>query len=250
MNRSVSSITDAALALAAPRPGERVLDVGCGTGSTSLMLAERVAPGGSVVGVDISGPMLGVARDRAAGAAVEFALADAGEHRFPSPFDLLFSRFGVMFFADPVAAFGNLRAALAPGGRMAFVCWRALRDNPWASAPLAAARDLLPPMEPVDPEAPGPFAFAERDRLARILAEAGFAEVSIAAHDDHMLTGATVEEATDHAMIIGPLARALAQAPDEVRAAARPRVAEAVARFATPRGVSPPAAVWLVSCRR
>ena len=249
MDRSMASITGAALALAAARPGERVLDVGCGCGTTSLMLAGRVAPGGSVVGVDISVPMLEVARGRVAGAAVEFVAADAGETRFPSPFELLFSRFGVMFFTDPVAAFGNLRAALAPGGRMVFACWRALAENPWAFAPLAAARALLPPMEPVDPEAPGPFAFADRERLARILAAAGFAEVSIAAHDDHMLTGATVEEATEHALIIGPLARALAAAPEEVRAAVRPRVAAAVAPFATPSGVAAPAAVWLVSCR-
>lgn len=250
MDRSMASITGAALERAAPRPGERVLDVGCGCGTTSLLLAERVTPGGSVVGVDISAPMIEVARARAAGAAAEFTVADAGETRFPTPFDLLFSRFGVMFFADPVAAFGNLRAALTPGGRMVFACWRAFEENPWAFAPLAAARDLLPPLEPVDPEAPGPFAFADRERLARILAGAGFAEVSIAAHDDHMMTGATVEEATHHAMIIGPIARAFAEAPEELRAAARPRVAAAIAPFATPTGVKPPAALWLVSCRR
>ncbi|HEU5055026.1 MAG TPA: hypothetical protein VFU21_00815, partial [Kofleriaceae bacterium] len=156
---------------------------------------------------------------------------------------------GVMFFEDPVAAFRNLRAALAPGGRMVFVCWRALGENPWASAPLAAARDLLPPMEAVDPHAPGPFAFADRERLGAILSGAGFAEVSITAHDDHMHTGATVEDATDCAMMVGPLSRALAVAGDEVRAAVRPRVMAAISPFVSPRGVAAPAGVWLVTCR-
>jgi SAM-dependent methyltransferase len=249
LDRSMASITAGALEAAAPRPGERVLDVGCGCGTTSLMLAERVAPGGSVVGVDISGPMLEVARGRAGSAAVEFVEGDAGALRFASPFDLAFSRFGVMFFSDPPAAFANLRAALAPGGRMVFACWRALRDNPWALAPLAAARDLLPPIAPPDPDAPGPFAFADRARLERVLASAGFTDVAIAAHDDHMYEGATVEAATEHAMMIGPLSVIVAEASEELRAAIRPRVAAAMEPFATPEGVTPPAAIWLVTCR-
>lgn len=249
MDRSMASITAAALARAAPRAGERVLDVGCGCGTTTLLLAERVAPG-AAVGVDISAPMIEVARGRVpAGTAVEFLVADAAEHRFAPPFDLAFSRFGVMFFADPPAAFRNLRAALAPGGRLVFVCWRALAENAWAAAPLAAARDLLPPVDPPDPHAPGPFAFADRDRLHGILAAAGFGEIAIDAHDDRMLVGSSVEEATDHAMMMGPLSRLIAGAPDELRAAIRPRVAAAVERFATGDGVAAPAAVWLVSSR-
>ncbi len=249
MDRSLESISMAVIERAAPRAGERVLDVGCGCGTTSLVIAGQVAPGGSVVGVDISAPMIEVARGRAGGAPVEFVVADAATHHFGSPFDLLFSRFGVMFFAEPVAAFGNLRAQLAPGGRMVFVCWRPLRDNPWAFAPLAAARDLLPPMEPPDPYAPGPFALADGDRLRGILSEAGFQGVAIDAHDDHMVTGASLEEATDHAMMIGPLSRLIAGVPDDVRAAIRPRVAEVVARFATADGFAAPANVWLVSAR-
>ena len=247
MDRSMESITRVALELAAARPGEQVLDVGCGTGTTTLRLARQVGPHGRTNGVDISAPMIEVARSRAGSAPIEFFVADASAARFPTPFDLLFSRFGVMFFADPAAAFANLHAALAPRGRMAFVCWRALRENPWAAAPLAAARDLLPPMEPPDPNAPGPFAFADGERLRGILVAAGFRSIDIAPHDDHMFTGATVEEATDHAMMIGPLSRAIAVLPDETRAALRPRVAEVVARHARPDGVTPPAAVWLVS---
>jgi SAM-dependent methyltransferase len=193
--------------------------------------------------------MIEVARSRAGGAPVEFLVADAGAARFSAPFDLVFSRFGVMFFADPVAAFSNLRAALAPPGRMTFLCWRALRENPWAAAPMMAARDFLPPMEPSDPHAPGPFAFADGERLRGILAAAGFQSIDVAPHDDHMYTGASVDEATDHAMMIGPLARAIAALPDQTRAALRPRIAEVVAQYAGPHGVTPPAAVWLVSAR-
>ena len=249
LDRSMASITAALLERASPRPGERVLDVGCGLGTTTLMLAERVAPGGSVLGVDISAPMIEVARRRVGAAAVEFSVADAATHRFPTRFDLVFSRFGVMFFEDPVAAFRNLRAALEPSGRMVFVCWRPLRDNPWANAPLAAARDLLPPMEPVDPNAPGPFAFADGERLRGILAGAGFAEVALTAHDDHMFAGVTAEEATDHALQTGLLSRAIAGASDDLRDAVRARVQPAIERYLTPDGVMPPAAAWLVSAR-
>jgi SAM-dependent methyltransferase len=249
LDRSLASITGPLLEAAAPGPGEDVLDVGCGCGTTSHMLAGRVAPGGSVLGVDISAPMIEVARGGTGTAAVEFAVADAGTHRFATRFDLVFSRFGVMFFDDPVAAFRNLGTALEPGGRMVFVCWRALRDNPWAGAPLAAARDLLPPMEPVDPEAPGPFAFADGERLRGILTAAGFAEVAIAEHDDHMFIGTNSEEATRHVLKVGPLARALAGAPDDLCAAVRARLLPVMDRYRTPHGIAPPAAVWLVSAR-
>ncbi len=249
MDRSMASITRVALERAAPRPGEQVLDVGCGCGTTTLMLARQVGPDGRTVGVDVSAPMIEVARGRAGDAPVEFVVADAGAAPFSPTFDLVFSRFGVMFFADPAAAFRNLCAALAPLGRMTFICWRALRDNPWAAAPLMAARDLLPPMEAPDPTAPGPFAFADGERLRGILAAAGFSSIEISPHDDHIFTGATVEEATEHAMTIGPLSRAIAALPDAVREAVRPRVAEVVARYAGPEGVTPPAAVWLVGAR-
>lgn len=247
MDRSMASLTEAALAVAAPRAGERVLDVGCGCGTTTMMLAERVSPGGSVLGVDISGPMVAEARRRAP--AITFVEGDAGSHRFETAFDLLFSRFGVMFFPDPVAAFRNLRAELAPGGRMLFACWQQFRDNPWAFMPLMVARDLLPAMEPFDPDAPGPFALADRDRVERILRGAGFADVSIAAHDDRMWTGSDADDGADFALLVGPLSRAAAGLPDDVRAVIRQRVREALAEFVTPRGVEIPAAVWLVSAR-
>ncbi|MCR5880984.1 class I SAM-dependent methyltransferase [Phenylobacterium sp. J367] len=135
------------MAALAPSAGERLLDIGCGAGETTIELAERVQPGGAVVGLDISRPLLEAARARAAPSGVEFIEADAQTHAFPpGSFDGVFSRFGVMFFADPVAAFTNIRRALKSGGRLAFVCWRAAAENPVMTTPMAAAAHLLPPL--------------------------------------------------------------------------------------------------------
>src|SRR5204862_328727 len=121
---------------------------------------------------------------------VEFVQADAQTHAFPaSAFDLVFSRFGVMFFADPTAAFANLRSALRPGGRVAFVCWRTLPENPWMAVPLMAALQFLPPPPIPGPEDPGPFAFADRARVERILGGAGFADVALEALDEPLVVG-------------------------------------------------------------
>ena len=163
------------------QPGERVLDVGCGCGDTTVELAGRVAPGGTVTGIDISAPMLERARERARtqGAAARFELADAQTHAFaPAIVDVIFSRFGVMFFTDPTAAFANLRRALTPGGRLAFVCWQALPDNPWMFVPLGAALQYLPTPPLPGPDAPGPFSFADPGRVRTILAGAGFRDVA------------------------------------------------------------------------
>jgi len=249
LDRSMEGITRAALAMASPRPGERALDLGCGCGTTALLLREQVGPGGWVEGIDVSAPMLEVARGRAAGAGVRFTEADAGTHRFDTAFDLAFSRFGVMFFSDPVAGFGNIRRALAAGGRLCFVCWRAVVDNPWMTAPVEAVRDLLPPIEPGDPDGPGPFALADRARLDGILARAGFTDVRVTAHDDAMYMGETTEAAAAAALRAGPLGRMVAELPGDVIEAIRQRLVAALARFATPHGVAPPAAVWLVDAR-
>src|ERR1700722_16858165 len=166
LDRELRELGLAAMAALAPRAEERLIDIGCGCGATTLELARRVGPGGGVLGVDISAPMLGVARERAAAE----GLAQAGF----LPVDGAFSRFGVMFFEDPVAAFANIRAAVSPRGRLAFVCWRALAENPWMTVPMAAILPLLPAPPPAQtPGAPGPFAFADRDRLFAILRDAG-----------------------------------------------------------------------------
>ncbi len=244
LDKALGAISDAALAFAAAKPGERALDIGCGCGTTTYALAKAVGPSGSVTGVDISEPMLKVARGRGTG--VNFMKADAATHLFHPTHDLVFSRFGVMFFADPTAAFANIRKGVKPHGRLAFVCWRSAPENLWASAPMAAARPLLPSQEPVDPLAPGPFAFADDARLKTILTEAGYRDVRIEKLDTVMNMGATLDDAAEQALRVGPLSRAATDLDENARTEIRKVVRDALAPFATSAGITPPAACWLV----
>jgi SAM-dependent methyltransferase len=234
--------------------GTHVLDVGCGAGATSLMLAAYVRPG-RVVGVDISAALL--ERARARGEAIDnlqFELADAQIFAFaPATFDAIFSRFGVMFFGDPVAAFANLRAAVRPGGELGFVCWRAMDENPAFVLPLTAGLPFLPePPAPPEPDAPGPFAFADAARVRTILERAGWAEIDVTAHDtDLVFAGRSdMEGAIDLALQIGPLARALSTFDAAMHAQVRDAVREAFAPHHGPAGVVLPAATWIVTARR
>lgn len=251
MDLHLAEITEAALRLAAPRRGERVLDIGCGCGTTTFLLAFAVGNAGAAAGVDISVPMLGVARARAAAqnADITFIEADASDYEFQPVFDLAFSRFGIMFFADPVRAFANVRSALAPTGRLAFVCWRSLAENRWAAEPMAAALDLLPPQEPTDPLAPGPFAFADGERVRKILSAAGYDRIAIEPFDARMNMGATLAEAAAEVLNIGPLARAAADLDDERRDRIRQAVEQVYAKYVSPEGVVPPAACWSVRAK-
>ena len=248
---NLAEITEAVIPFARAKPGEHILDIGCGCGTATLMLARAVRPNGSVAGVDISAPMLAVARARAHSgqADIPFIEADASAYDFQPTFDLVFSRFGVMFFADPFAAFANIHKAVAPKGRLAFVCWRSMPENMWAAAPFAAAKHLLPPQEAPDPYAPGPFAFADGARLTDILSRAGFHDVALTKFDGAMNMGDTAAEAANEALNIGPLARAAAELDDAARAKILDVVATAMQKFATPRGIAPAAACWLVSAK-
>lgn len=244
----LNNISDAVLAFACAQPGERVLDIGCGCGTTSLRLGMTVAPDGSVAGVDISGPMLEVARARAQAmnADIPFLQSDASTHDFQPVFDLVFSRFGVMFFSDPVAAFKNIRRAVAPKGRLAFVCWRPFKENDWAVVPFNAAKPFLPEQPPSDPHAPGPFAFADAERLKKILTDAGFANIRIKKLDTTANLGATLEQAVDATLSVGPLARATSEVDDAAREKIRGAVKEALRPHQTAAGVTPGVACWLV----
>ena len=244
----LNNITDGLMPFANAQPGERVLDIGCGCGTTTLRLGMAVAPSGSTVGIDISAPMLSVARARAQAmnADIPFLESDASTHDFQPVFDLVFSRFGVMFFEDPVKAFANIRKALAPKGRLAFVCWRPFPENIWAFAPYNAARPFLPEQLPSDPHAPGPFAFADDKRLRDILGRAGFKNIRIEKLDTTSSMGANAEEAADEAMNIGPLSRAAMELPEATRAKIRETISVELEKFKTPAGITPKAACWLV----
>jgi ubiquinone/menaquinone biosynthesis C-methylase UbiE len=247
----LGEITEAALEFAAPQEGESVLDIGCGCGTSTFLLAFKAGRDGTAAGIDISVPMLNVARARAMAqnAGIEFVEADASSHDFQPVFDLVFSRFGVMFFADPVSALANIRKAITPGGRLVFVCWRSMAKNIWASAPMEAARHFLPPQEPADPLAPGPFAFADGERLRALLASAKYSQIEIEPFSGTMNMGATLEEAAAEVLNIGPLARAAAEVSEETRARIRDAVAVAYAPYACMAGVMPPAACWLVRAK-
>jgi SAM-dependent methyltransferase len=253
MDASLAPVGAATLALAAPQPGEHVLDIGCGTGETVLTLAERVGPQGHVTGLDISAPMLGLARTRAAGLAnVTLVLGDAAAHAFPpEAADLLFSRFGVMFFGDPVAAFANMRKGLRAGGRVVFACWQEPRANPWATAALEAVAPFLaaPPVDP--PGLPGQFAFGDANHVARILTAAGFTTPSFTPFQFQMPLGRTLDDAVQRASEFGTTGRALAEMAPERKAEAMVAIRAALAPMADAEGfVAGTGAVWLVCADR
>jgi ubiquinone/menaquinone biosynthesis C-methylase UbiE len=251
MDRNMADIAVAGLALADARPGERVLDIGCGNGSTSLALAETVGPSGDVIGVDVSQPMLAIAKSRINAPNIRFIEADAATHPFAADRDLIFSRFGVMFFVEPVAAFANIRKAANTGGRLAFICWRKVEENEWSMRPYLAALPFLPEQKPVDPNAPGPFAFADRERTRGILAEAGFRDIAIEPLDGHMRLGASPEHAALLlTSLMGPASRALKNVDEETRVKARDAIAKDMAAFqGSAPEIAPGTACWLVSAR-
>jgi ubiquinone/menaquinone biosynthesis C-methylase UbiE len=233
-----------------PEKGERVLDIG----ATSIKLARRVGPTGYVLGVDISEPMLGRARQRApADLPLEFVLADATVHAFePGRSDLLFSRFGVMFFADPVLSFANMRKALRTGGRLAFACWREPRKNPWMMVALQEAYKHVPRLPELGPEDPGPFAFASEQRVRSILSEAGSSSIVMEACDVSLdvAFGRGLEAAVSSALEVGPVSRALETQPPEIMATVANAIRTAYAPLANGASIPLGASVWIVTAAR
>ena len=249
----LAPVADVLIDRAKPRAGERVIDIGCGSGATTIAFAQKVGPSGHALGVDVSGPMLERARQSAPkGASIDFVLADATIYPFPpASFDLLASRFGVMFFADPAKSFANMRKALRPSGRLAFACWREPRENPWMMAPLQAVYKHVPKLPQQGPEDPGPFAFASEARVHRILGEAGFSGIAMepCPLSLDIAIGRGLEAAVQSALEIGPANRALEGQPAELRAAAINSIRETLAPFVKGDAVPLAASIWIVTAR-
>ena len=248
---TLAPATDALLAFAAPRAGERVADIGCGCGAPTLAFARAVGPSGRVAGLDISGPMLaeGERRAGAAGIAnVDWRQADPAVAALDA-YDLLTSAFGVMFFGDRVAAFANMRRGAAPGARMALVCWRTLAENPWMSVPMAAVARHLPPRPQGVPNAPGMFAFADPGHVTEILTAAGWTAPRFEKLDMDLdiAAGRGLEEAVVQSTEIGAINSWLRNQPQEVVSAAVASLREALKPHADGMHVRLPGAMWLIS---
>lgn len=250
MDRMLEPLGRQAMDTAGIGAGQSVLDVGCGCGGTSLDLARRVGPDGAVTGIDISAEMLARAVARAAAEPdlpLRFLNADASTESWESPRDHAFSRMGVMFFREPVSSFANILRALKPGGRFTFVCWGDRARNPWRSIPMAVAERHIELPASTPPDEPGPFAFAGGDRVRRILADAGFAEIRVDPLERDLLLGKTVEGAAEHAVQLGPLGNVLREAPDAVQARVAEEMREAMSPHLQPDGVRLGCSCWLAT---
>lgn len=240
------------LAAASLERGERVLDVGCGNGTVTLEAAHAVGPTGRVMGLDISAPMLARARQRASeqGIDIDFVQGDAQTTAFDDARDVVVSRFGVMFFDDPEAAFANLATAVRPGGRLCFVCWQEMAVNEWIAVPATAIVAHVGIPELPEPGAPGPFAFADPARTSRLLESAGWSEVNVEAHQDRMRIGQNPQDVVNF-MFTNEMGRRLTDGkdPEAVKAGIEAAV-EALRPYAGPEGVVVTGSCWLVTARK
>ncbi len=252
VDRQIAPFGRRAMDRADIKTGERILDVGCGCGETTLELADRVGASGFVTGVDISRQLIETARKRAQELArvnVRFEEGDAQTCPFPTEgFDLVFSRFGIMFFDDPEAAFQHLGKALRPGGRLSFVCWPAPQENQFMTIPIAAASRHVTLPAPGEPDAPGPFAFADPERVRRILTRAGFAEIKT----DRVIEkigGGTRDETARMLLELGPLSSILEEIDQKTRDAILEDIRTALSSLESSERAWIDAASWLVTAR-
>lgn len=248
-------LTDILLDAAAPRPGERVIDIGCGAGAVAIAAGQRVGTEGHVLGLDISAPLIEVGRDRAEGltCAPDFLVADAQTWAHEgAPFDLCLSRMGLMFFADPVAGFANIQRHLRPAGRLVFAAWAAAEHNPWFDLAKRAAAERLGPSEPGDPHAPGPTAFANAARVQALLSQAGFDTPQARVVDTTLEMPGGSAEAAELTQYIGPISAQLRakNGSEADRAALLEHMRTAFAAYDDADGCHIPARINLFSATR
>lgn len=235
------------VAAASAKPRQRILDVGCGTGSTTLAVERRLGPECECVGVDISEPMLEHARNRAqrAGARVEFICADAQQHAFErGSFDMILSRFGVMFFSDSVRAFANLRSAARPKAELCVIAWRSVSENPFMTAAERAVAPILPALPARDLDGPGQFHFADSNRVRRILEDSGWSEIDIRPID--LDCSFPESELMDYVARFGPLGRAMRELDEQTKARVLAAIRPAFAQYVQGSTVRFVAACWKI----
>lgn len=247
-------LSNRSLERAMPQASEVVLDVGCGGGATSRYLAERVGSSGRVLGVDISSTILAVAKERSGYMPhLRFEVGDAQTMNLgEDAFDLIYSRFGVMFFQDVIAAFTNLHRALKPTGRLMFLAWRTAAENPWMQRPATAVQEIFPPAPSFDsgvsdPHAPGPFSLSESERIHQVLQSAGFTDVQVEPLDEHMRMGSADEAMSLILGIMGPSADQMSLATHAQVTTLQDSIRSIVAHYETANGVAMPCAAWMVS---
>ena len=240
------AVDEALIQRSTPRSGENVLDIGCGTGATTRVFSSHLAPGGRICAIDISPPLIEQAKAHECETLVKsrYYLADAQTDRIPgAPFDLVVSRFGSMFFADPVAAFVNIRSHMKPGGRIALAAWAKAKGNPWFEAPRDGAVKRLGPMDPSDPNAPGPLGFQNVDHVTEVLKQAGFGDVVGETTNIVLAHPGPIDRVAELASNIGPAARILNkyQGNNKDIEAIKHYVLNEFLDFETPEGVRIPA---------
>jgi len=252
----IAPVGEALLQRAAYRPGEVVIDVGCGGGASTRAIATRVGPQGRVMGVDISAHLIAECERRVHAAGIpnaNFVVADAAAVKLPpASYDRLHSRFGSMFFAEPAAAFGNLARLIRSGGRADFAVWAPARDNPWVAALMGILREHIELPRP-EPHAPGPFALDDPNYFASLLRPAGFTDLEFALWQGSQPiggAGSTPESARDFVLNSMNWVEMLAEQPADVRAAVESKLLALLRQHDTPRGVEMQALAWLVSARR
>jgi len=251
LDSSLAPLSELAIEAANIVEGERVIDVGCGCGSTAIAMAQR---GARVWGIDVSAPMLAKAKERASGLSnVTFSETDAATQHYSADHQLIFSRFGVMFFADPVAAFVNLRQGLTDEGRLLFVCWQAAIKNDWIMVAGRAVQPFLSvsdASDAIDPNAPGPFAFADSDRIHSILNQSGYADIDITSVTPNLTMGQDLDEAMRLQAQIGPVARVIAELQEDKKGEAIAAARMALGEHQSSTGINLGAAAWIVSARK
>lgn len=238
-------------------PGSRVVDVGCGWGDTALELGRKVGPQGYVLGLDCVDRFLEKGRQEAAAEGLEhvrFEAADVERYPFEPEFDLCFSRFGMMFFENPVAAMRNIRRALKPGGELMFIVWRTIDDNPWLGLPKQVVLDFLePPGDEARTCGPGPFSMANTEMVSKQLEIAGFEDVGFERNDGPVTVGASLDDAVDFQLALGPAGEVFREAGDEAERQREPierALREALAPYHEETGVVMPSSSWTITARR